>query len=1274
MTNFSTILLVVSAIRANFDFQFIQNHTPHMEDFIHLHVHTYYSLLDGQSPVEKLVDKAIANGMRGMAITDHGNMFGVKELFNYCNKVNGKLKKEGKEPFKPIFGCEMYVAHRKKSDRVKEKGDMGGYHLIVLAKNYNGYKNLIKLVSRAWVDGYYMRPRTDREDLEKYHEDLIVCSACIAGEVPAKILKNDIAGAREAIEWYKNLFGDDYYLELQRHEVRNPHQRANRETFPLQQQANKVLMELAKEYGIKLVCTNDCHFVNQDNAEAHDHLLCLATGKDLDDPNRMLYTKQEWFKTREEMNEVFADVPEALSNTLEILDKVEFYSIDHSPIMPFFPIPKEFGTEEDTRKRITPEELFREFTTDENGNDIMSQEEAESKIKKLGGIDKLYRIKFEADYLAKLAYDGAKRLYGDPLPEEVSERVKFELHIMKTMGFPGYFLIVQDFINSAQDELGVMVGPGRGSAAGSVVAYCLGITKIDPIKYDLLFERFLNPDRISLPDIDTDFDDDGRGKVLEWVEDKYGHDKVAHIITYGTMATKNSIKDVARVEKLPLDVSNRLCKAIPDKLKDGKKMNLPNAISEVPELQEAEASADPRLANTIKYAKMLEGTVRGTGIHACGTIICRDAISDWVPVSTAEDKSDPGHKLLATQYDGHVIEETGLIKMDFLGLSTLSIMKETVENIRLTHGFTLNLDTIPIDDELTYKLYQEGRTIGTFQFESAGMQKYLRELKPTVFEDLIAMNALYRPGPMDYIPSFIARKNGKEEITYDIPCMEKYLKDTYGITVYQEQVMLLSRQLANFTRGESDALRKAMGKKKKAIVDAMKPKFIEGGKKNGHDPKVLEKIWADWEKFASYAFNKSHATCYSWVAYQTAYLKAHYPAEFMAGNMSRCISDITKITKLMSECQAMGIPCLGPDVNESQRKFSANKKGEIRFGLSAIKGMGDAAAINIIEEREKNGPYKDIYDFVQRVNLSAVNRKALESLALSGGLDSFGIRRESYFGETPKGTFIEILLRYGQTYQQEQNQMQNSLFGDMGGVEIATPKPPEAEQWSTIELLKKERDLVGIYLSAHPLDEYSVVLNSMCNLRCDQLTRDMDKQELAKTAELTFGGIVSSVTSRFTKNNKPFGIVTIEDFNGQGELALFGDEWTKWQHMLKEEYIVYITATMRQRFANAPNSLELVIKSVEFMNDVKDKRIERFTIYIDSTLLHNSRMNDLEVLLKSNPGNVPLYFNIHDSEHNTDLTLLSHNTTIDPSKKLLNFLDDLNNETEEHETVRYAIN
>lgn len=1242
-----------------------------MEDFIHLHVHTYYSILDGQSPVEKLVDKAVANGMRGMAITDHGNMFGVKELYNYCNKINGKLKEQGKEPFKPIFGCEMYVARRTKADRVKEKGDAGGYHLIVLAKNYHGYKNLIKLVSRAWVDGFYSKPRTDRADLEKYHEDLIVCSACIAGEVPAKILKGDIPGAREAIEWYKSIFGDDYYLELQRHEVKDPNQRANRETFPLQQHANKELIKLAKEYGIKVVCTNDCHFVDQENAEAHDHLLCLSTGKELNDPTRMLYSKQEWFKTREEMNEIFSDVPEALSNTLEILDKVETYSIDHSPIMPFFPIPKEFGTEEETRKRISPEELFREFTTDENGNEIMSHEEAEKKIKKLGGIDKLYRIKFEADYLAKLAYDGAKRLYGEPLTDEVYERVKFELHIMKTMGFPGYFLIVQDFINSAQDELGVMVGPGRGSAAGSVVAYCLGITKIDPIKYDLLFERFLNPDRISLPDIDTDFDDDGRGKVLEWVEDKYGHDKVAHIITYGTMATKNSIKDVARVEKLPLDISNRLCKAIPDKLPDGLKMNLTNAIKCVPELREAEASANPQMANTIKYAKMLEGTVRGTGIHACGTIICRDAISDWVPVSTAEDKSDPGHKLLATQYDGHVIEETGLIKMDFLGLSTLSIMKETVENIRLTHdGFTLDLDTIPIDDELTYKLYQEGRTIGTFQFESAGMQKYLRELRPTVFEDLIAMNALYRPGPMDYIPSFIARKNGKEPITYDIPCMEKYLKDTYGITVYQEQVMLLSRQLADFTRGESDALRKAMGKKKKAIVDAMKPKFIEGGKKNGHDPKVLEKIWGDWEKFASYAFNKSHATCYSWVAYQTAYLKAHYPAEFMAGNMSRCLNDITKITKLMSECQAMNIPCLGPDVNESEQKFSANKKGEVRFGLSAIKGMGEAAATNIIAERHKNGQYKDIFDFVQRVNLSAVNRKAMESLALSGGFDSFGIRREQYFATNAKGdTFVETLLRYGQVYQSEQSSMQNSLFGDMGGVEIQTPPVPDCEAWSTMELLKRERELVGIYLSAHPLDDYAVVLNHMCNLHCPQIGREMDKKAFASIEELTFGGIVTSVSQRWTKTNKPFGIVTIEDFEGQGELALFGEDWTKWQSMLQEEYHIYITAQCVQRFRNNPDAYDMVIKKIEFLSDVKEKSIEKFTVYMDATMFNDAQLTDLETTLKNSTGNVPLYINIHDAKNNTNIQLYSRNITVDVNKKLLTSLDEM-----AEQGVRYGIN
>ena len=1235
-----------------------------MQDFVHLHVHTYYSILDGQSSVQKLVDKAVADGMKGMAITDHGNMFGIKEFYNYCKKVNGKLKAEGKEPFKPIFGCEMYVARRTKDDKEKEKGDMGGYHLIVLAKNYNGYKNLIKLVSRAWVDGYYMRPRTDRADLEKYHEDLIVCSACIAGEVPAKILKGDMEGAREAIEWYHRVFGDDYYLELQRHRVTNPHQRANRETYPLQVRANKALMELAEEYGIKTVCTNDAHFVDEENAEAHDHLLCLSTGKDLDDPNRMLYSKQEWFKTREEMNAVFSDVPEALSNTLEILDKVETYSIDHAPIMPFFPIPEEFGTEEDVRRKYSEKQLYDEFTTDENGENPLPPEEGEQKIKRLGGYEKLYRIKFEADYLAKLAYDGAKRLYGDPLPEEVAERVKFELHIMKTMGFPGYFLIVQDFINSARDELGVMVGPGRGSAAGSVVAYCLGITKIDPIKYDLLFERFLNPDRISLPDIDTDFDDDGRGKVLEWVEDKYGHDKVAHIITYGTMATKNSIKDVARVEKLPLDKANALCKAIPDRLPDGAKMDLTNAIKYTPELREAEFSNDPRESNTIKYAKMLEGTIRGTGIHACGFIICRDPISNWVPVSTADDPDFPGLKTAVTQYDGHVIETTGLIKMDFLGLKTLSEMKEACKVIKQTTGDVIDLDTIPIDDELTYQLYQRGQTIGTFQFESPGMQKYLRELKPTVFEDLIAMNALYRPGPMDYIPDFIARKNGKQEITYDIPCMEKYLKDTYGITVYQEQVMLLSRQLASFTRGESDALRKAMGKKKKAIVDAMKPKFIKQGQENGHDPKVLEKIWGDWEKFASYAFNKSHATCYSWVAYQTAYLKAHYPAEYMAALMTRRFAQITEITKLMEECQSMGIKTLGPDVNESYRVFGVNEHGEIRFGLSAIKGMGAPAADAIVAERLKNGPYKSIFDFAERVDYSSVNRKAFETLALSGGFDSFGIRREQFFGKNNKGeNFLDTLVRYGQLFQQEQHEAANSLFGGTEAIEIATPPIPDAESWSTIERLNRERELVGIYLSAHPLDEYSIILNSLCNTHCSELG---DKQELAKKEDVVLGGIITGVKSKFTKTGKPCGFVTLEDFEGSGELALFGEDWGKWRGIMVEGSTIYITAKCVSRYGNA-NYLDFQIGNVEYLQTVKENRIDRFTINVESDAIDETMVSDLQTILENDEGKAQLFFQIHDVDSNTYLLMRAREHTVGVGHALIQYI-------EQHPKMSYQIN
>ena len=1237
-----------------------------MEDFIHLHVHTYYSILDGQSSIKRLVDKAVANGMRGMAITDHGDMFGIKEFHDYVNGVNKGRKKEGLPPFVPIFGCEMYVSRYGSKSLKDDKKYQGGYHLIVLAKNYQGYKNLIKLVSRSWVDGFYMRPRTDREDLEKYHEGLIVCSACIAGEVPHKILQGDIAGAREAIEWYHRVFGDDYYLELQRHEVKDPTVRANRETFPLQQKANKVLIELAHEYGIKLVCSNDAHFVDQENAEAHDHLLCLSTGKDLDDPTRMLYSKQEWFKTREEMNEVFADVPEALSNTLEILDKVEIYSLDHDPIMPFFPIPESFGTEEEWRKKFTEEDLFKEFTCDENGENQLPQEEGEKKIKKLGGYDKLYRIKFEADYLAELAYGGAKKRYGDPIPKEVDDRVRFELHIMKTMGFPGYFLIVQDFINSARDELDVMVGPGRGSAAGSVVAYCLGITKIDPLKYDLLFERFLNPDRISLPDIDTDFDDDGRGRVLKWVEDKYGHENCAHIITYATMATKNSIKDVARVEKVPLNITNALCKAIPDRLPDGLKMNLPNAIKCTPELRDAEASTDTSLRNTIKYAKMLEGTVRGTGIHACGFIICRDPISEWVPVSTADDPDFKDTKTNCTQYDGHVIESTGLIKMDFLGLKTLSEMKEACAVIKQTRGIDVDLDNIPIDDPKTFELYQQGRTIGTFQFESNGMQKYLRELHPTVFEDLIAMNALYRPGPMDYIPSFIARKNGKEEIKYDIPCMEKYLKDTYGITVYQEQVMLLSRQLADFTRGESDALRKAMGKKKKDIVDAMKPKFIEGGKKNGHDEKVLDKIWADWEKFASYAFNKSHAACYSWVAYQTAYLKANYPAEFMAAIMSRRRDQITEITKLMDECKAMGIETLGPDVNESYQKFGVNKKGEIRFGLAAIKGIGDGVAQAIIDEREQNGPFKDIFDFVQRVNFSQVNRKAFESLALSGGFDSFGIRREDFFAQNTKGeTFIDTIMRYGQTYQVEKQQAQTSLFGGFGDLEIQTPPLLKSEvRWSDIERLTKERELVGIYLSAHPLDEYKIVLDNLCNTRCEELA---NRCEAMKDREdVTLGGIVTGIQKRFGKNNNPWGIITLEDFNGSGELVLFGEDWLNQNGKFIEGAAVYVTGKMASRFYNSDQK-ELKITNVELLQTVKEKAIDRITISLTTDLLNDQVVTELGELIDESPGTTKIFFQLHDSMGKNHVLLRSSTKFVDVKSKLIQYI-------EQAEALDYKIN
>lgn len=1155
--------------------------------FTHLHVHSQYSLLDGKASIPELVDKAIATGMRGIALTDHGNMFGIKEFWNYVEKKNSG--KEESEKFKPILGCEMYVARDRMTDK-KDKSD-NGYHLIVLAKNLKGYHNLVKLVSHAWTEGYYYKPRTDRADLEAHKEGLIVCSACLGGEVPQFILHDQIDQAEERILWYKSVFGDDYYLELQRHQTFK--ENANREVYPEQCKVNDALLGFAKKHGIKVVCTNDVHFTNEEDAEAHDRLICVSLQKSFYEP-RLHYTKQEWLKTPEEMSEIFKDIPEALSTTEEILDKVEFYSINHAPIMPFFDIPKEFGTEEEYRQRITEKELFDEFTQDENGNVVLSPEAAQKKIDGLGGYDKIYRIKFEADYLAKLTLEGAKERYGDPIPPDVYERLKFELHIMKTMGFPGYFLIVQDFINTGRKKLGVSIGPGRGSAAGSAAAYCLGITQIDPIKYDLLFERFLNPDRISLPDIDVDFDDDGRYEVLKYVTEHYGAEKVAHIITFGTMATKMAVKDVAKVLEVPLPEANRLVRLIPDRLPevDGKapKVNLKNCLKYNKEFAAELQNPDEKIRETLKYAQQLEGNIRGTGIHACGVIICRDDITDWVPVSMATDAD--GSKVVSTQYEGSIIEDTGLIKMDFLGLKTLSIIKEALYNIKLRHGIDFDIDHIPLDDKKTFELYCKGETTSTFQFESAGMQNSLRSLQPSKFEDLIAMNALYRPGPMDYIPTFIKRKHGEEPIVYDIPCMKQYLEETYGVTVYQEQVMLLSRLLANFTRGESDMLRKAMGKKQIDKMQKLKKKFMEQGQTNGHEEKTLNKIWEDWEKFASYAFNKSHATCYTWVAYQTAYLKAHYPAEYMAGVLSRNLTASDKMGKVMGECRRMGLKVLGPDINESIEKFGVNKAGNIRFGLAAVKGVGANAVKTIIDERNANGPYKDIYDFVERVNLSACNRGAIENLAMAGAFDSFGNPREMYVHPMFDSTFADCLVKYGQRVQNDKNSLQLSLFGDLEPIETNRPPYPEPEKWTQMALLNKEKELVTMYLSAHPLDPYAMELKYGCNYTCDEFNTREEKPGV-----VTIGGLVTKVSTKVSRKGSEFTIVEIEDFSGKGELRLFGRNHQNYKDRFHENDAVYVTLSYRpSRYS--PDRMDMNIEQIESLDEVKGKVANQVTIYL----------------------------------------------------------------------------
>jgi DNA polymerase-3 subunit alpha len=1237
-----------------------------MQPFVHLHVHSQYSLLDGQASIARLVDKAHGDGMKAIALTDHGAMYGIKEFLNYVNKKNSPVKSEinkikseikklestegdsdqiqqlkakltetEKKLFKPIVGCECYLARRDRF-QMSDKVDGSGWHLVVLAKNLKGYKNLIKIVSKSWTEGFYYRPRIDKELLEKYSEGLIVSSACLGGEISRKVDNGQINEAEEAVQWYKRVFGDDYYIELQRHKTDRPD--ADQTTYPKQQKVNEELIRIARKYDVKLIATNDVHFVNEEDADAHDRLICLSTGRDFDDPDRMRYSKQEWLKTTAEMNQVFADIPEALSNTLEIADKVEFYSIDNPPLMPFYPIDPEFGTEEQYKQKYSEQDLIDEF--------------GEDTFHRLGDYDKVIRVKLESDYLTHLTKKGAQMRYGENLNDEIIDRLKFELDTIKNMGFPGYFLIVQDFISAAR-EMDVAVGPGRGSAAGSAVAYCLRITDIDPLKYNLLFERFLNPDRISMPDIDIDFDDEGRGKVLRWVTEKYGNEKVAHIITYGTMATKMSIKDVARVHKLPLAESNRLAKLVPDRIPN-KKLNLGNAIEFVPELKEAAESSDPLVSDTLKYAQMLEGNVRSTGVHACGVIIGQTDISDVVPISTAEDK-ETKEKLLVTQFEGSVIEETGLIKMDFLGLKTLSIIKDAITNIEINRGVKINIDEIDMEDKKTYQLYCNGQTTGTFQFESAGMQKYLKELQPSKFEDLIAMNALYRPGPMEYIPEFIRRKHGREEISYDLPIMEKYLSETYGITVYQEQVMLLSRLLADFTRGQSDELRKAMGKKQIDKMMALKEKFLSGGKKNGYDEKSLNKIWADWEKFASYAFNKSHATCYSWVAYQTAWLKANYPSEYMAAVLSNNLNNITEITKFMDECKAMGINVLSPDVNESLLKFSVNKEGDIRFGLGAIKSVGQGAVNDIIEERNKNGQYKDIFDFVERVNLSSVSRKIIEALALAGGFDSLpNIKREQFFARNSKDEeFIDTLIRYGSKYQMDKMEAMTSLFGDDTSFLISRPEIPNTGRWSDMERLNKERELIGIYLSAHPLDDYEFILKYVCSADTLKL-QDLDA---LNGRDITFGGMVTVVREGQTKRGSPYTIFKIEDYYGSFEIALFSEDSVNFSKYARIGLALYIQAKVQPKQFR-PDELEVKISSINLLSEMKDKLVNKITLQIPLTELDDTVVTELSALVKNNYGNSLLYFNIIGEESHMNIQLFSRSTKIQVNKRFIDYLKD----------------
>ena len=1199
-----------------------------MSQFVHLHVHTQYSILDGASAIKPLIKRAKALGMPSLAITDHGNMFGVKEFHDAAVK----------EGVKPILGCEVYVATGSRFDKKRGREDRG-HHLILLAKNLTGYHNLAKMVSYAFTEGYYYHPRVDKELLRTYHEGIICCSACLGGELPQAIMHGGLDKAEAVVREFKEIFGDDYYLEMQLHRSGDP--RRDADVYENQKRVNAVILELAVKHNVKYIASNDAHFIMADDAEAHDRLICLNTGKDLDDPTRMRYTGQEYLKSEQEMAELFGDHPEALTTTLEIADKVEEYSLEHKPLMPNFPIPDDFPIDlpqlkESFSKKIKDEVLLAEV------------QRATSLDELIGGHPELAEALMIAKqflYLKHLTFEGARRRYGE-LNEQILKRLDYELSTIEWMGFPGYFLIVWDFIRAAR-ELGVSVGPGRGSAAGSVVAYSLGITNIDPIKYDLLFERFLNPDRISLPDVDVDFDEDGRADVLHYVVEKYGSKRVAQIITFGTMAPKAAIKDVARVQKLPLSESNRISKLVPEK----PGTTFEKAFKEAPELLAERESENPLIRATMKYAEQLEGSVRQTGVHACGVIIGQDDLEKFAPIAIAKDA-----ELNVVQFEGKQVESVGLIKMDFLGLKTLSIIKDALENIEASKCVKIDIDAIPLDDAATYELYSRGETTGLFQFESPGMKKHLRNLKPNRFEDLIAMNALYRPGPMEYIPSFIARKHGQEKVTYDIPDMEEYLKDTYGITVYQEQVMLLSQKLAGFTGGQADTLRKAMGKKKKDVLDKMKPQFIEGAQKNGHDPKICEKIWSDWEAFASYAFNKSHSTCYAYVSYQTAYLKAHYPAEFMAALLSRNLSDIKKISFFMDECKRMGLSVLGPDVNYSKSRFSVDDEGNVRFGLAAIKGVGEAAVQDIVECRQRDGKFKSVYDFMERVNLQAVNRKTLENLAVGGAFDSISdLPRSAYFASDGReGTFLEALVRYGNRVQSEKANVQQSLFG--GGnaeADIQKPEPLPHEPWTKLEMLNKEREVIGIYLSSHPLDDFSVIIRHYCH----STLGDLQDLPSMKNKDFTVAGMVTSVTHLTTKTGKPYGRFTIEDYNSSHEFVLFSKDYENFRRYLYEGYYLLVRGRVQERTYN-PNELECRINSMMMLSEAQETLIRELTIALPVAELTEDIVSQLKETINENRGNVTLRVKVLDPQADVAVNLYSKTLKVGMTLGMVRFLDD----------------